>query len=350
VRRVAVAMSGGVDSGVVAALLRKQGFDVIGLTMQLWRLDPDQDTAIASAQGICRALGIPHYVVDYRDFFEQKIVDRFVRAYVSGRTPNPCVQCNRHIKFGRLWKYAVGLGCNYLATGHYARIWRERERYVLARGRDRSKDQSYFLYTLRQDDLSHLLFPLGVWTKTRVRMIAREMGLPCQDRPESQDVCFLSGEHYHQLIYQRAPSAVRPGPIYDREGRCLGQHKGLPFYTIGQRRGLGIAAPRPLYVLEIDSERNALIVGFSEELGRRVLFAKQVSYVMDGGIASGLEVTAQIRYRARPARARAWPLADGRVRLEFEKPLRDITPGQSVVFYRGDRVLGGGIIESSAVS
>lgn len=345
--RVFVAMSGGVDSSVAAALLIERGYCVQGVTMRLWQEkanDQEQTDAIASARAVCDHLGIEHRVLDMEEPFYHRVVEHFVQAYTQGRTPNPCLRCNRFIKFGNLLKRVREWGADLMATGHYARRHEKEGRYQLLRGVDETKDQSYFLYMLDQDTLRHVLFPLGEWKKEDVYALARERGLPVAERPESQDICFIRDGDYRRFLSECAPEAVERGPIYDREGNRLGQHKGLPFYTVGQRGGLGISAPRPLYVLEWDVERNALIVGFTEELGRRACLAEGMSYVAGSPLSPGRRVEAQIRYRAHPAPARVWSRSKDGARIVFEDPLRDITPGQAVVLYEGERVLGGGII------
>ena len=341
-------MSGGVDSAVTAALLQERGHSIVGLTMRLWREArsgsvPPED-CVAEARAVCARLGIPHHAVDLRDAFERDVVDYFVREYARGRTPNPCLQCNRVFKFGALRAAAASLRCTHLATGHYARNVRRPDGWRLLKARDLSKDQSYVLYALGQEQLATLLFPLGELTKAEVRARARALALPAAERPESQDICFLSDGNYRRFIAERAPHAVRPGPIVDRDGRVLGQHRGLPYYTVGQREGLGIAAPRPLYVIRLDVAGNALVVGPAESLGRRALLAEEVSYVSGQPLPAGTAVEAKIRYRARPVSARVWPRTGDRALVALDTPLRDITPGQAVVLYDGQEVLGGGII------
>lgn len=347
-RRVAVAMSGGLDSSVALALLQEQGYETLGLTMRLWRepsgSDDPAEADIASAAQVCSQLGVAHHVVDLREAFYAQVVCYLVDAYAAGRTPNPCVRCNRQIKFGRLLEHALALGADALATGHYARIAHDQGHLRLLRGRDAAKDQSYFLYTLGQERLARLLFPLGEWMKTEVRAYAQQRGLPVTERAESQDICFLQDGDYRRLIAAQRPDAVRPGPIYNQAGELLGEHQGLPSYTVGQRGGLGIAAPRPLYVLTLDAERNALVVGTADELGHRALLAHEVTTVSGGPLPPGARVQAKIRYRARPAAATVHPEGEEMARVRFAAPLRDITPGQAVVFYRGDEVLGGGVI------
>ncbi len=345
---VAVAMSGGVDSSVAAALLKERGYAVWGVTMRLWREgpaeDPSRPDAVESARAVCARLGISHYVVDLAEAFYREVVHYFLQEYARARTPNPCVRCNRRIKFGLLWGWAKAQGAKYLATGHYARLIREEGRYALLCGRDAKKDQSYFLYALGQEDLAHLLFPLGEWTKEEVRAYAQERGLPVADRPESQDICFLPGGDYRRFVAEHLPESIRPGPIYDVEGRLLGEHRGLPFYTVGQREGLGLSAPRPLYVLALDAARNALIVGYDEALGESALLAEEMTYVSGEAPPQGTMVEAKIRYKAPRVPARVYDSGDGRAQIFFTQPLRDITPGQAVVLYQGERVLGGGII------
>ena len=348
--RVAVAKSGGVDSSVTAALLLADGYAVQGLTMRLWKEPAAEGAAeesISAARAVCAHLGIPHEVIDLRKQFRREVVDYFIYEYARGRTPNPCLRCNRLLKFGLLLERARELGCELLATGHYARVQRSGGEYHLLCGLDPRKDQSYVLYALQQPQLRSLRLPLGERTKTDVRALAARWGLPVSGRPESQDACFIADNDYRRFLAEHRPEALRPGPILDRQGRSLGEHKGLPFYTVGQREGLGISAPRPLYVLNLDVARNALIVGYAEELGREALLAEEMSYVAMREPAASLAVEAKIRYRAERAPARVWAMPGGRARVIFERPLRDITAGQAVVLYQGEEVLGGGIISQA---
>jgi tRNA-specific 2-thiouridylase len=346
-------MSGGVDSSVAATRLVEEGYEVIGVHMQLWsereqsRAGHENELsgrARADAEAVARILEIPFHVVDYSEPFRRQVVDFFLGQYARGRTPNPCLVCNRRIKLGLLFERSLQLGADYLATGHYARVRLVGGEYQLWRGVDRSKDQSYVLYMLGQRDLRRLLLPLGGYTKDQVRTLARERGLPTESKAESQDLCFLSGNDYRRFLRERIPEAVLPGPILDTGGRVLGQHKGLPFYTVGQRKGLNISASEPLYVIALYPERNALTVGTASELGSRELLADGVTFVSGHWPAGPLRVAAKIRYRARMALATVTPLPDQRARVTFEESLRDITPGQAVVFYHGDILLGGGII------
>jgi len=341
-------MSGGVDSSVTAALLKERGHSVLGVTMRLWREAPPPEggpgDCVAQARAVCQHLHIPHHVVDLRDEFEREVVAYLVAEYARGHTPNPCLQCNRLIKFGRLLRFARSLGASHLASGHYARVERRADGWHLLAAVDAAKDQSYALYALQQEQLAALLLPLGGLIKDRVRELARAMSLPAAERAESQDICFLRDGDYRRFVAERAPSAVRPGPIYDLNDRLLGEHRGLPFYTIGQREGLGIAAAHSLYVVRIDVARNALIVGPAGSLGDRALLAEGMTYVSGNPLPAGTEVEAKIRYRARRVSARVWPLHADRAHILFARPLRDITPGQAVVLYAGQEVLGGGII------
>jgi tRNA-specific 2-thiouridylase len=355
-RRVVVAMSGGVDSSMAAALLSERGYDVMGIMMRLWADasaagGPAENRcctpqAVEDARRVAQALGIPFYLLNFEQEFKTWVVDPFRREYAAGRTPNPCLACNRHIRFRFLLQRALALEADYLATGHYARVRHRDGRYELLKGVDARKDQSYVLYMLGQEQLRHLLLPVGDYTKDRIRALARERGLPVADRPESQEICFLRDD-YRAFLRRCAPQALVPGPILDPSGRVLGQHQGLPCYTIGQRRGLGLAVGEPLYVLEVDRARNALIVGPESALGREELIAGQVSFVSGKMPSAPLEVTAKIRYKAVEVGATVTPLGDGRVRVAFARPLRDITPGQGVVFYQGEVVLGGGLIEEA---
>jgi len=346
-------MSGGVDSSTAAALLVEQGYDVIGVMMRLWAEEGQGGSinrccsieAIEDARRVCYVLDIPFYLINYGREFKREVVDLFIAEYARGRTPNPCLTCNHRIKFDLLLRRALAMDARYLATGHYARVRQVNGGYQLLKGCDEWKDQSYVLYMLGQRELQHLLLPLGDYTKQQVRAMARQRDLPVAEKAESQDLCFLADNDYRRFLQAHAPESIRPGPILDTAGRTIGQHKGLPFYTIGQREGLGIAAPEALYVMQIDMARNALVVGVKSELGQRELVATGVNYVSGQIPHDGpLEITAKIRYKAIEAKAALIPLEGGRARVTFARPQRDITPGQGVVFYQGEAVLGGGII------
>jgi tRNA-specific 2-thiouridylase len=340
-------MSGGVDSSVAAALLVEQGYGVIGIMMRLWAEEENRccaPQAVDDARAVAAQLGIPFYLVNYEDEFRSCVVDYFVAEYSRGRTPNPCLACNRSIRFGRLLRHAQALGAGHLATGHYARVDYDGRQYRLRMGADTYKDQSYVLYMLGQHELERAIFPVGAYTKSQVREMAQHRGLTVADKDESMELCFVADDDYRRFLREHATQAVQPGPIVDTAGREIGQHQGLPFYTVGQRRGLGIAAREALYVIRLDVDHNTLVVGPARELGRRSLVAGEVSYVCGKPPHGPVHVQAKIRYKATLARATWTPLDGGRARVEFEAPLRDITPGQAVVGYQQDVVLGGGII------
>ena len=341
-------MSGGVDSSMAAALLQK-GYEVIGVMMRLWA--PEGVTnrccspeAAEDARRVCQILGIPFYLLNFEEEFKRYVVDYFEQEYARGRTPNPCLECNRHLKFGLLLRKALALGVAYLATGHYARI-EHNGRYQLLKGVDRAKDQSYALHMLGQEELARLLLPLGDYTKGEVRSLARRMRLPVAEKAESQELCFVPEAGYGRFLRDHRGLRSQLGPIVDLGGNTLGEHEGLPYYTIGQRRGLGIAAPEPLYVLRIDLERNALVVGRASDLRREGLLARDTTYVTGEPPPGPMEVAAKIRYKAKEAKALLNPLEGGRAELGFLEPQMGVAPGQGVVFYQGEMVIGGGIIE-----
>jgi len=352
--RIVVAMSGGVDSSVAAALLAEQGHDVIGVSMQLY----DQTEGQASfgtcctiddlhdARRVAAAIGIPHYILNFENRFDEQVVSNFVREYAHGRTPIPCAHCNSDVKFSTLLERAMGFGAATLATGHYARIDRADDGgFRLRRGLDGSKDQSYFLFSLTQEQLARAQFPVGHLGKTEVRELARRLNLRVASKPDSQEICFVPDGDYAAFIERRSPDLTRPGVIVDRQGTRLGTHAGVHRFTIGQRKGLGLSASEPLYVLEIKPDASEIVVGPRDALGRATLTASEVNWVSGVAPSSWQRVQAQIRYRhgAAPARVRA--LDDGRADLEFDEPQSAITPGQAVVFYDGDVVVGGGWID-----
>lgn len=357
-RRVAVAMSGGVDSSVAAALLKEQGYDVVGVTMNLFSLPKDYCRsenlksccgwkATEDAHQVALSLGISHYVVDFRKPFEKRVITDFCEEYAQGRTPNPCIRCNQHIKFDILLKKMKVLEADCLATGHHARIEyvEQNARYILKKGKDRKKDQSYFLYPMTQKQLSRTLMPVGDFTKEEVRKKALGFGLPVAERPESQEICFVPDNDYAGFLQTRIPEAFHPGPVVDSENRTLARHKGIVHYTIGQRRGMGISAPHPLYVLSILSDKNTIVVGPEKELYGKNLLASRLNMISLEKITKPLKVKARIRYKHREAQALVTPMDSDKVLVEFEKSQRAVTPGQSVVFYDGDTVIGGGIID-----
>ena len=349
--RVIVAMSGGVDSSVAAALLVEQGYDVAGIMLKLWSEEGGEQynkcctpADVAIARTVADRLGIPFYLINIANTFKSIVVDFFIEEYTAGRTPNPCLECNRRVRFDLLLNKALGLGAQYLATGHYAQVGRDAAgRYQLRRGADPKKDQSYALSVLGQKELAHTMFPTGGLLKSQVREHAARFQLPVAHKADSQDLCFLGNEDYRDFLKRHTAGAIQPGPIRDTSGKLLGRHEGLPFYTIGQRKGLGIAAPEPLYVIALNASENALTVGAAAELGRRECVARAMHYVSGERPSASFRATAKIRYKAREAAVTVYPLQDA-ARVEFDEPQRDITAGQGLVVYDGDAVVGQGII------
>lgn len=358
--RVVVAMSGGVDSSVSAALLVEQGYEVTGIMLRLWSEPGHMNTRgrdnrcctrdqMLEAHFVAKKLGIPFEALDVRDVFKQRIVDFFIEGYSRGVTPNPCLACNRHIRFGFLLEQALNRGADYLATGHYARITQAADgTYELRKGADPFKDQSYVLSMLTQRQLRYTLFPVGEYTKAQVREMAASRGLRVASRHDSQDLCFVADGDYRRFLRTYAVEAFVPGPIALYTGEVIGEHQGLADYTIGQRKGLGIAWREPLYVIAKDAASNTLIVGPREELGRRRLTAEAMNWIAGAPPADPLYAEVKIRYRARAVPAWVTPLGADRAEVTFEEPLPDITPGQGAVIYDGDRVLGAGIIAERA--
>lgn len=342
-KKVVVAMSGGVDSTLTARLLLDAGYDVCGATM--FQFD-GQD--ISDAVKMAAFLGIPHKVIDVRDVYHKIVIQYFIDSYAKGLTPNPCMMCDFHIKFGLFYDEArKAFDAPYFATGHYARIVYspERQKYEVRKGIDAGKDQSYMMYHLNQDQLAHILFPLGRIWKKDTRRLSHEKGIPVADKSESQDVCFLTSEaSYGEFLQNHAPHAFKPGDIMDTEGHVLGRHKGIPFYTIGQRKGLGIAAPHPLYVIALDGEKNRVIVGPNEALFRKRLLATDLDFTDGAAPGKTFACEAKIRYGIRTNPCQVTIQDDGRAVVSFEEAQRAVTPGQSAVFYEGDRLLGGGTI------
>ncbi len=349
--KVVVAMSGGVDSSVAAALLKEQGYEVIGMMLRLWSEPGKEDTnrcctpdSMAQARRVAALLEIPFYVIDAKDVFRETVVEYFLEGYARGETPNPCLVCNQKIRWTFLLDHALALGADFMATGHYVRIQNAECRMQLLRAVDRSKDQSYVLHVLDQAKLKHALFPVGDYPKPEIRQIAEKYGLPTASRKDSQDLCFLAGEDYRTFMQRNAAEMLKPGELVTRNGESLGQHNGLANYTIGQRKGLGVASPVPLYVLGKNAENNTVIVGTKEELGSSELTARDVKWL--AGEIPGVPFRAEvkIRYTAKEAEALVTPLEENQVQVQFDAPQRDITAGQAAVFYHGDLMIGGGII------
>jgi len=350
--KVVVAMSGGVDSSVAAALLKEQGYEVVGMMMRLWSEPGKEESnrcctpdSMAQARRVAAILDIPFYVIDAKDVFRETVVEYFLEGYARGETPNPCLVCNRKIRWTFLLDHALTLGAEYMATGHYVRIRRdENGRSELLRAVDRSKDQSYVLHVLGQDKLKHALFPVGDHPKTEIRAIAEKHGLPTASRKDSQDLCFLAGEDYRNFLQRNAAEILKPGEIVTRDGNSLGGHTGLANYTIGQRKGLGLASPVPLYVLGKNAESNTLIVGTQDELGSLELTAHDVGWVAGDVPSEPFRAEVKIRYTAKEADALVTPIDENQVQVRFDAPQRDITAGQAAVFYQGDVLFGGGLI------
>ncbi len=353
-----VAMSGGVDSSVTAALLLEQGYEVIGMTMQIWPSgegsgqDGDGRTccslsAVDDARQVAAKLGIPYYVTNLREVFRKKVIDYFKDEYARGRTPNPCIACNRYVKFEELLRRAFSLDANYLATGHYAIVEFDPQynSYILKKSVNREKDQTYVLYNITRQQLPHILMPLGRYHKDEVREMAERIGLPVAKKPDSQEICFVKDDDYGAFIEERCPGKVKPGNFVDKEGNYLGRHKGIIHYTIGQRKGLGIALGKPAYVIDIIPETNQVVLGDHDDVYHRSLIAEDINLIPFDTLKKPMKVTAKIRYSAPEAEAQITSIGEGRIRVDFDKPQRAITPGQAVVFYKDDVVIGGGTIK-----
>lgn len=366
--RVVVGMSGGVDSSVAAALLKEQGYDVVGIMLRLWSEpvpdDGDADLvaenkccsleSMADARRVAAALDIPFYVLNVERPFQETIVDYFYEEYAAGRTPNPCLRCNRHIRFTLLLERALALGADYLATGHYVRVDDDPAtgKRRLRAAAHAEKDQSYVLHVLGQEQLKHALFPLGEYTKEQVRAMAAERGLPVASKPESQEICFVARNDYRGFMRRYADATGRSlpasGPIVDQEGHTLGQHQGLAYYTVGQRKGLGVAAREPLHVLHLDTMRNAVVVGPAVALERDAFIVRQTTYPSGDVPSAPFDALVKVRYKAAPVPATVTPLPNDRAEVRLAQPQRAVTPSQAAVFYGGrdgDEVLGGGLID-----
>jgi tRNA-specific 2-thiouridylase len=346
-KRVLVAMSGGVDSSVTAALLVQQGMVVEGVTM---KLTGGLCCDIGAAQAVCRHLGIPHCMIDAQGLFEQNVIQDFISEYRIGRTPNPCIRCNDLIKFQTLLSYAREQGFDALATGHYARIEQDAtsSRFLLKKGNDAGKDQSYFLYRLTQDQMKGVLFPLGELHKTDVRDLARKLDLPAAERPESQEICFVPHDDYRAFLKEHAPALLHSGEVVMTDGRVVGEHNGIALFTVGQRRKLGIAAAERLYVVRLEPETNRVVLGKLAELQTSEMIVGNLNWTYMDGLSAPIDATVKIRYRSPFVPAVITPLADQRMQVTFEKPVPGVCPGQAAVFYDGDTVLGGGVIVTAS--
>lgn len=353
-KKVLLGMSGGVDSSVAAYLLQKQGYDVIGATMQVWQQDDFYEgleggccslSAVDDARGVANKLGIPFYVLNFRDKFKADVIDNFIHEYMEGRTPNPCIVCNKVIKFQHFLQKAREIGCDYISTGHYAKIEKINNRFVLKKSVDFRKDQTYALYNATQDVLEHTLFPCGEYTKDQIREIAKEIGLYVHNKKDSEEICFIPDNNHGEFIKRAKPGKIKEGKFVDKEGKVLGKHKGIVFYTIGQRRGLGLSLGKPGFVTDINPFKNEVVVGDEVDIFKTELIAKDVNFISIDSLKEPMKVYVKIRYSAKPCSATIYNLENDKVKVVFDEKQRAITKGQSVVFYDDEYVVGGGIIE-----
>ncbi|MGF7059978.1 tRNA 2-thiouridine(34) synthase MnmA [Brassicibacter mesophilus] len=356
-RKVVIGMSGGVDSSVAAYLLKKQGYDVIGVTMQIWQdkaIDAVEKeggccslSAVEDARMVANKLNIPFYVMNFKEIFKEKVIDYFIDEYGRGRTPNPCIACNRHVKFEELMRRAFSLDAYYVSTGHYAKVSydEEKNRFLLRKSDAVEKDQTYALYNLTQEQLKHTLMPLGDFNnKDEVRSIARDLGLIVAEKPDSQEICFVQDDDYGKFIKENAGYDIKPGNFVDTKGNILGKHKGITNYTIGQRKGLGLAVGKPVYVVDIDVKTNKVIIGDAQDVFGTELIVDDVNFISINTLSNPMRVKAKIRYAAKETNATLFPVKEDMIKVIFDEPVRAITPGQAAVFYDGDVLVGGGTI------
>lgn len=353
-KRVVVGMSGGVDSSVTAHLLKEQGYEVIGMTMQIWQEDAPDDnsggccglSAVDDARRVCQKIGIPHYVVNFRKDFKKYVIDYFLDEYQHGRTPNPCIACNRYVKWESMLQKALQIGADYIATGHYARIIKDETtgRFSLKQSKSLAKDQTYALYNLTQHQLAHTLMPLGDYTKDEVRAIAKEIGLAVATKPDSQEICFVPDNNYAGYIEQETGKKCTPGNFVDTSGKVIGQHKGLIHYTIGQRKGLGLSMGKPVFVQRLKLETNEVVIGDNEELFKTTVKANHLNFMAFEKLEGTIKCLGKIRYNQKPEPCKISMLDEETILCEFDDPQRAITPGQALVLYDGEELIGGGTI------
>ena len=355
-KKVMIGMSGGVDSSVAAALLLRQGFEVIGVTMQIWPDCKDADagsccslSAVDDARRVANKLGIPYYVLNFKDIFEKEVITYFKSEYLKGKTPNPCIACNKYVKFEHLLNKACAMGIDYIATGHYANIEYDdvRKRFILKKSVNTKKDQTYVLYNMTQFQLSNTILPIGNFNKDEIRKIAEDIDLEVASKPDSQEICFVQNNDYASFIKKNSDVDIKEGNFIDINGNAIGRHNGIIHYTIGQRKGLGIAFGKPMYVVDINAIDNTVVLGEHKDIYRNSLIANNVNLISIDKLGEPLRVKAKIRYSAKEENATIYPLESNKINVVFDDPQRAITPGQAVVFYDGDIVVGGGTIEET---